>query len=108
MSLTTIKLSQLPAAVRDQAVLDGRLRGRWVELRTEDYLRLANPTPASVRSFPGITKRTHEQQAACLAICSTCDRLSDGRCKLCKVCGGTRRVADWVVLTSHRCPKGLW
>lgn len=60
------------------------------------------------RGFSGVTLRTPEQIAAILEICATCDRFTDGKCKLCRVCGGLRRVDDWARMSSHRCPDKKW
>ena len=82
----------------------GRVHQGILHISHEDWQRFQN-RPVT---FAGIRHRTDQEKAAILKICEPCDNNVDGRCKLCRVCGGLRKIEDWADLSSHHCKDGLW
>jgi hypothetical protein len=94
-----------PAGYLAEVLARGSTQGPWVVLSGAAYQELR----AKFSAFQGMRLRPPADQAGALAICRGCEELTaDGRCRVCRSCGGLRRVADWVRLAHHGCPKGRW
>ena len=89
---------------RDALIAAGKVHQGILHISHEDWARFQNGPV----TFGNLRQRTEFERQAILSICETCDRNDAGRCKLCRVCGGLRKIEDWITLTSHHCPEKRW